>query len=330
MVWCSRLTLIKPILLLDCKAILRSPAIRSPWFAVKYPLDPKAKSIVISLQPQSLLSTVSKSTADKKESTHSISRNLKTPTKRKKRYYTEEEDELIFERVQQFGKDNPETWKSLAKEFNVKLPGNVKSRHDLLLRRGLGPLERITFTAEEDEIILKRGEEIEYNNIEPWQTLATEINRDPKYYWTIKRRYDVLISPYTKEIKRFTEEDDKFILNYVEKNGKSAKTWRWLAKRFKVHFHNSIRYRHMKLVKGDDMVKGAFTENEDSTILEYVKRYGNILKTFQILCNKLNRFAVGSIRERFQYLENVPSRKRGGWTLKDDQLIMESILQVYH
>ena len=239
-------------------------------------------------------------------------------------------DELIFERVQQFGKDNPETWKSLAKEFNVKLPGNVKSRYDLLLRRGLGPLERITFTAEEDEIILKRGEEIEYNNIEPWQTLATEINRDPKYYWTIKRRYDVLISPYTKEIKRFTEEDDKFILNYVEKNGKSAKTWRWLAKRFKVHFHNSIRYRHMKLVKGDDMVKGAFTENEDSTILEYVKRYGNILKTFQILCNKLNRFAVGSIRERFQYLENVPSRKRGGWTLKDDQLIMESILQVYH
>ena len=129
MVWCSRLTLIKPILLLDCKAILRSPAIRLPRFAVKCPTDPKIKRIVISLQPQSLLSTDSKNTADKKEGIHSISKNLKTPLKRKKRYYTKEEDELIFERVQQFGKDNPETWKSLAKEFNVKLPSNVKLGH---------------------------------------------------------------------------------------------------------------------------------------------------------------------------------------------------------
>ena len=90
-------------------------------------------------------------------------------------HYTKEQDELILARVKKMGYDNPETWKSLAKDFNMKRPHAIKRRYDLLLRRGTGTLRYRGFTKEEDAVILQKVEEMGYN-IETGKTLAHEVD----------------------------------------------------------------------------------------------------------------------------------------------------------
>ena len=163
------------------------------------------------------------------------------------RHYTKEQDELILARVKEMGYDNPDTWKSLAIDLNIKRPYNVKLRCDLLLRRGTGTLQKRMFTKEDDALILQKVEEMGYG-IETWKTLAHELDRDPtqKYLRVIKRRYDLITNRDIKEQKRFTEVDNNFILNYVEKNGESKTTWQELASKFGLdhsqtierHYHN--------------------------------------------------------------------------------------------
>ena len=109
------------------------------------------------------------------------------------RHYTKEQDELILARVKEMGYDNPDTWKSLAIDLNIKRPYNIKLRCDLLLRRGTGTLQKRMFTKEDDALILQKVEEMVYV-IETWKTLAHELDRDPtlKYLRVIKRRYDLI------------------------------------------------------------------------------------------------------------------------------------------
>ena len=172
------------------------------------------------------------------------------------RHYTKEQDELILARVKKTGYDNPETWKSLAKDFNMERPQAIKRRCDLLLRRGTGTLQHRGFTKEDDALILQKVEEMGYG-IETWKTLAHELDRDqtPDYLKVIQRRYDLITNRDIKEKKWFTEEDDNFILSYVEKNGEAKTTWQELAtkfgldhpKTFKTHCHNSVSYTHLTL-----------------------------------------------------------------------------------
>ena len=325
----SKIMYLQPILTYSGKAVFRHcvaataltiPKLESSLFYNNGILIPY-------LEPASLFSTDSKKPKKKKQADKKILKHVKLPFEKKKyEPYTQKQDELILERVKKMGYDNPETWRSLAKDLNVKQISNIKGRCALLLRRGSGKLQRKTFTKEEDALILQKVKEMGYDNNKTWTTLAIELDRDPTYHYVIKTRYDLIIKRDTMETKRYTEEDSNFIQTYVEKNGKSKTTWHDLATKFGTDHPERIKNHYNNLLK--DYVKGKFTQAEDKIILKDVEIHGNNLQTFKNLCNKLNRHLPYDIKRRFEYLQNKPSKKPGPWQIAEDQMLMEHFFQV--
>ena len=136
----------------------------------------------------------------------------------------------------------------------------------------------------------------------------------------------MIINRDTKEAKRLTEEDDNFILTYVEKNGESKTTWQELATKLGADHPYSIQRHYHNLLK--NFVKGKFTKEEDKIILNYVKIHGNNTQTFKNLREELNRSSTTSIRKRIEYLQNKPSKKRSSWQIEEDIMLMEHFFQV--
>ena len=326
----SKLMYLQPMLRFSWKAALRLPAATTALKILNLESSGFYNYRIISpcLEPASLFSTDSKKPKKKEQADKLISKQVKLPFEKKKNEkYTEKQDELILERVKKMGYDNPETWKSLAKDLNIKYVSNIKRRCNLLLRRGSGKLQRKTFTKAEDALILQTVEEMGYDNIKTWTTLAIKLDRDPTDHKTIKRRYDLIVKRDTKEIKRFTEEESNYIQTYVEKNGESKTTWQELAIKFGMNHPGNIKQHYNNLRK--DHVKGKFTKAEDKVILNDVKIHGDNLQTYKKLCDKLNRPFTNNIRRRFEYLQNKPSTKEGSWEIEEDQMLMEHIFQVY-
>ena len=330
----SRFMNLQSILRLSCSVLLKSSAVanagKNPWRALQSSSFHMDKSIETQVKKDTLFSADSKKAKKNKEGGTKITKKAKSSLEKTNRYYTKEQDEIILARVNKMGYDNPETWKSLAKDFNMKWPHAIKRRCDLLLMRGSGERQRRAFTKEEDVLILQKVEEMGHDDIETWKTLAHELDRDPTAasLHAIKRRYDLITNRDIKEKKRFTEEDDNFILSYVEKNGKSKTTWLELATQLGMDHPYSIEQHHNLMIKS--YVKGKFTVEEDKIILDDVKIHGNNLETFRKLSKKLNRINHNPIQQRFQYLQNKPSKKRSHWGIDEDQLLIQHILQVHN
>ena len=276
-----------------------------------------------------LLSTDSKKTKKKRNDDGNITKKWTSSLEKTSRhYFTEEQDKLILARVKEMGYDNPETWKSLAKVLKQNWPHSLKRRCDLLLRRGSGTLKMRNFTKEEDTLILQKVKEMGYDSIETWKALAHVLNRDPTSASlnVIKGRYDLITNRDVKDSKRFTEEDDNFILGYVEKNGEYKTTWKELATKFGLGHLKSIKDHYHRLPK--KYVKRKFTKAEDKVILNYVNVHGDKLQTYKKLGEKLNRMHHNNIRARFEYLQNKPSKKPCSWGIDEDKMLMEHIFQV--
>merc|ERR1719273_1553343 len=150
---------------------------------------------------------------------------------------------------------------------------------------------------------------------------------DTSYLIGIRARYDLIISRDTREAKRFTEEDDKLIMKFVRKYGEGKNTWEKLAVKLNMTHAHNVKRRYDLLVIKDNIVTGAFTEEEDRVILSAVETYGENLKTFNNLCEKLNRNDHGYIRRRFEWLQNKPSKQTGPWSFSEDQMLIEHIFQ---
>ena len=320
---------LQPMLRFSCKVVLRLTTSTTSLTFPRLELPGIYNYKIISpyLEAAYPFSTVSKRPKKKEQPDKLISKQVKLPFEKKKNEkYTEKQDQLILERVKKMGYDNPETWRSLAKDLNVKYVSNIKRRGNLLLKRGTGKRQTKYFTKEEDALILKRVEEMGYDNIQTWTTLAIELDRDPTDHKTIKGRYDLIINRDIGEIKRFTEEDNNFIQTYVEKNGESKSTWQELAIKFGMDHPQTIKRHYNNLL--ENYVKGKFTKAEDKIILNDVKIHGNNLQTFKNVCKKLNRSSPDHIKRRFAYLQNMPSKKRGPWQIEEDQMLMEYFFQV--
>ena len=328
----SKLMCLEPILKLNCKVLMRfsaATAVRTiPRCALESSPIYTIGTIKPDFVPTSLFSTDSKRPKKTKQGDKSISKHVNHPFEKKKgEPYTDKHDKLILERVKRMGYDNPETWKSLAIDFNMKWSTNIKARCDVLLRRESGERKKTKrFTKEEDALIIQKVEEMEYDKIDTWKKLAIELGRDPTYHSQIRNRYDLIINRDTKETKRYTEEDDNFILTYVEKNGESKTTWQELASKLGVDKPRIIKLHYHKLF--ENFVKGKFTKAEDKIILNYVKIHGNNPQTFNTLSKKLNRAFAGNIKIRFEYLQNKPSKRRGPWEIEEDMMLMEQVFQV--
>ena len=195
----SKIMSFQSILRASCRALSRCPAVatitrNNPWRTLQSLSFLNHYCANTYFEKAYLFSTDSKKAKKNKNDDGNITKNVKSSLgKTSRHYYTKEQDELILARVKETGYDNPDTWKSLAKDFNIKQPYSIKLRCDLLLRRGTGTLQRRGFTKEEDALILQKVEEMGYG-IETWKTLAHELDRDPtlKYLRVIKRRYDLI------------------------------------------------------------------------------------------------------------------------------------------
>ena len=204
---------------------------------------------------------------------------------------------------------------------------NIKRRCDLLLKRGSGERQKSKmYTKEEDALILQKVEEGGYDNIDTWKTLAIELDQDPTFHLNIRRRYDLIINRDTKEAKRLTEEDDNFILTYVEKNGESKTTWQELATKFGVDEPSSIKSHYHQLL--ENFVKGKYTKEDDEIILNYVKIHGNSFPTFKKLRAKLNRANASDIKRRFEYLQTKPSKRPVPWDIEEDTILIKHFFKV--
>ena len=327
----SKLMCLEPILKLNCKVLMRFSAATAVRTIPRCALESSPIHTIGKIEPDfvpaSLFSTDSKKPKKKTQGDKSISKHVNHAFEKKKgERYTDKHDKLILERVKKMGYDNPETWKSLAIDFNMKWPQGIKARCDVLLRRESGErLKPKRFTKEEDTLIIQRVEEMEYDKIDTWKTLAIELGRDPTYHSQIRDRYDLIIKRDTKETKRYTEEDDNFILTYVEKNGESKTTWQELATKYGVDQPRSIKLHYHKLFQ--NIVKGKYTKEEDEIIFNYVNIHGNNPQTFKKLCKQLNRES-NNIKKRFEYLQNKPSKTPGPWEIGEDMMLMEQVFQV--
>ena len=323
---------LRPMLETSCKGLLRfsvtTTGHMTPGCALESSTFHANQIIKPYLKPASPFSTDSKKQKKKKQDDQSSSKHVNRPFEKKKfEPYTDKQDKLILERVREKGYDNPETWKSLAIDFNMKWPYSIKVRCDLILKRGSGERQKPKmYTEEEDALIVQKVEEGGYDNIDTWKMLAIELDRDPTHHSIIRDRYDLIIDRDTKETKRFTEEDNIFILTYVEKNGDSKTTWQELATKLGVDHPHNIRSHYHNLLQ--NFVKGKFTKEEDKIILNYVKINGNNTQTFRKLRKELNRGHLTSIRTRFEYLQNKPSKKRSSWQIEEDMMLMEHFFQV--
>ena len=335
MAFLSRFIHLQPILKGECRLFLRVFAAHKPWCALDSSIFRQDGRIKNFIEASNLFSTDSTKLKGKQDQDNTVEKRVDNSLEKKTRYYTKEQDELILERVKQMGYDNPETWKSLAKELNVKPPKNVKRRYDLLVKRGSGKLQRRDYTAEEDAIILKLVKEMGYENIDTWKAIAHELNRedmDVRYLNGIRDRYDIIISRETKEKKRFTEDEDKMIIRFVKKNGDGKSTWEKLAIKLGRNDRNSannLQARYDLLLVKDNIVTGPFTEEEDRIILNNVEKYGDTLQTFKELCKRFSRHHHQTIRNRFELLQNMPSEPSGAWNVSQDQMLIEHIFQVH-
>ena len=170
--------ILQPILSRESTSLLRVLATRKPWYPLISSTFQQDCIIKKNLETSNLFSTDSTKLKGKQDQDNTIAKRVNNSLEKKTRYYTEEQDELILERVKQMGYDNPETWKSLAKELNVKRPHDVKKRYNLLVKRGSGKIQIRHYTADEDAIILKRVKEMGYENIDTWKAIAHELNRE--------------------------------------------------------------------------------------------------------------------------------------------------------
>ena len=118
-------------------------------------------------------------------------------------------------------------------------------------------------------------------------------------------------------------------MRFVTKHGEDKNTWEKLAIKLNMKYSQSVKNRHDLLVIKDSIVTGTFTEEEDRMILSEVEMYGDNLKTFKNICEKLNRRFSNNIRNRFEWLQNKPSKPTGPWSFDEDQILIENIFQVH-
>ena len=131
----------------------------------------------------------------------------------------------------------------------------------------------------------------------------------------------------SKESKRYTKEDDEFLLNYVQQKGDNPSTWRELCKVLGVD-KRYLKKKHALLTINKIWKRGPYTKEEDEIILKYVTLHGNKIETFKNLAIKLNRPYQQSIAVRYDYLLRPSPKPKSSWTVDEDKHLLEVLFRV--
>jgi len=117
--------------------------------------------------------------------------------------------------------------------------------------------------------------------------------------------------------RRWSAEEDQLLLNAVAVQG--PRNWKGIAKQVPGRNHTQCLQRYAKVLK-PGLVKGHWTEDEDSTLTTLVKSGWN---NWGQIAEKIKGRTSKQCRERwFHHLD--PSIKRGDYSTEEDRIILES------
>ena len=203
--------------------------------------------------------------------------------------FSSKEDDLIIYFVKQYG-DNIETFKLLAGEFIIQRKYTaIKDRYAKIcsgnMNNDTSYKQRNKPFSKTDDIEILRYVECYGNSPKVFHALALELQRD---HWTcVRTRYYRIKQNPGAEIKdraAYSEEEDKLILEYIEKYGNCKDAYDRLCQELQRNI-NSVRARRNLLTKRyldrktewkieeDEALMKSILQVRNSTILQNVQSY---------------------------------------------------------
>ena len=117
---------------------------------------------------------------------------------------------------------------------------------------------------------------------------------------------------------KWTEEEDDLLREAVADYG--GKSWKKIASRLSGRTDVQCLHRWQKVLK-PGLVKGPWTQEEDSKVIELVKLHGN--KKWSFIARQLKGRLGKQCRERW-YNHLNPDINKGEWTNEEDKLLIEA------
>jgi len=136
----------------------------------------------------------------------------------------------------------------------------------------------------------------------------------------------------TTTLKGYSEADDKFIIQQVEKYGYEQETFVKIAKRLGKKKPDTVKQYYDNHLSKTPKVKGPFSQEEDEKILDYIKVHGRSERSFKDITNKLGRGSFSSVKSRHDRLlsknEFEINAIRKNWELNEDQKLIYHIVKL--
>jgi hypothetical protein len=117
---------------------------------------------------------------------------------------------------------------------------------------------------------------------------------------------------------KWTEEEDDLLREAVADYG--GKSWKKIASRLSGRTDVQCLHRWQKVLK-PGLVKGPWTQEEDTKVVELVKLHGN--KKWSFIARQLKGRLGKQCRERW-YNHLNPDINKGEWTNEEDKLLIEA------
>ena len=188
--------------------------------------------------------------------------------------FSSKEDDLIIYFVKKYG-DNIETFKLLAGEFIIQRKYiAIRDRYAKIcsgnMNKDTSYKQRNKPFSKTDDIEILRYVECYGNSPKVFHALALELQRD---HWTCVRTryYRIKQNPGTERKDRaaYSEEEDKLILEYVEKYGNCKDTYDRLCQELQRNI-NSVRARRNLLTKRYLDRKTEWKIEEDEALMKSI------------------------------------------------------------
>ena len=281
--------------------------------------------------------------------------------------YSKEEDEKLLDHVNKHGKDSS-SLKSLSKDCGRSFD-SIRQRIRLLESANEYDTnsEPRAWEFEDDEKLVNyifKLENIKSANISSlkissrrdFEEIAKELKRSTSAVYDHWNKFVIpCLKPHIKQLassnnlkkdilrhlekgyvktvtlKGYSEADDKFIIQQIQKYEYEPGTFVKIAKKLgKKNPYNVKRYYDNYLSK-TPKVKGPFSPDEDEKILDYIKVHGRSNKSFENITNELGRGSFHSVMLRHDKLvsenEFETNATRKIWELDEDQKLIDHIIQ---
>ena len=141
-----------------------------------------------------------------------------------------------------------------------------------------------------------------------------------------------LVKTFT--FKGYSEADDKFIIQQIQKYGYEPGTFVKIAKKLGKKGPYTVKRYFDNYLSQTPRVKGRFSQEEDEKILSYIKLHGSSQKSFENITNELGRGSLNSVRKRHDKLvsknEFETNAIRKNWEFDDDQKLIDHIIKLKH